>query len=95
MFTQNVKTMSEDDSQPPNEAVDGGRLDADGRDALETLRALELGRVRVIAVGLRIREQVFQNLGQVFILDWTCKEIITKLVITCIIIMAETTLSLI
>ena len=70
-LTQNVKAVSEDNGQPPDEAVDGGRLDADGRDAFEALRAFEIGRVLVIAVRLRVREQVLQNLGQILVLDWS------------------------
>ena len=66
-----MKAVSENNGQPPDEAVDGGRLDADGRDALEALRAFEIGRVLVITVRLRVREEVLQNFGQILVLDWS------------------------
>lgn len=66
--------MSKHDGQPPNEAVDGGRLDPDGRDAarsVETRGSLKLGRVGIVTGRTRVGKKVLEDFAQVFAFDWS------------------------
>ena len=62
--------MRENDGEPPDESVDGGRLDADGRDAFETRGSRKLARIGIVAGRARIGEEVLKDFGQIFAANW-------------------------
>ena len=68
--------MSKHHGQPPNEPVDGGRLDSDGWDAagpVKTSGSLELGRVGIVTRSTRVGKEVLKDFAQVFAFDGTLK----------------------